>query len=317
MRKLLLLSCLFPMSLALAQDWPSRPVQVIVNVAAGGVADVTARIVSAALSESLKQPFVIDNRAGGEGYIGFEAAARAKPDGYSLLFSPGSTMMITPHLMRRADLDPIELFTPVAPGVRTSLLLVVRPGHPAKTLTEFVAYAKASGGKLSYGSAGLGSGLHLAAELFKREAGFQATHVPYKGAGPALRDMMGGVLDFMFDPGTGLSQVKAGKLHLLGVVGSKRHPDFPKVPTFEEAGYPDVTSGPYHSFYVPAGVSPAIVRRLNEEVGKAMARPNVRDKLEGLGLEIGRMPADQFAAYVRAENYRFARMLREFGVTKN
>ena len=318
MRRILwLLGLLVPMSAAYAQDWPAHPVRVIVNVAAGGVSDVAARLIGSVLAEALKQPFVIDNRAGGEGYIGFEAAARAEPDGYTLLFSPGSSMMITPHLVKRKDFDPVEMFTPIAPGVRTTLYLVVPPAHPAKTLAEFIAYAKANPGKMNFGSAGTGSGLHLAAELFKREAGIQAVHVPYKGAGPALKDLLGGVFEFMFDPGIGLGQIKAGKLRLLGVVGSRRHPGYPDVPTFEEAGYKEVISGPYHSLYAPKGIPPAIVHRLNAEVGKAIFMPEIRRKLEAIGLEPGRMPPDQFAAYVRVENQRFAKLLREFGITKD
>lgn len=315
-RILWLLIVLVPMSAAFAQDWPVRPVRVIVNVAPGGVSDVAARLISSVLAETLKQPFVIDNRAGGEGYIGFEAAARAEPDGYTLLFSPGSSMMITPHLVQRKDFDPVEMFVPVAPGVRTTLYLVVPPAHPAKTLAEFIAYAKANPGKMNFGSAGTGSGLHLAAELFTREAGIQAVHVPYKGAGPALKDLLGGVFEFMFDPGIGVGQIKAGKLRLLGVVSSRRRPDFPDVPTFEEAGYKQVTSGPYHSFYAPKGISPAIVQRLNAEVGKAIFTPEILRKIEAIGLEPGRMSADQFATYVRVESLRFGKLLREFGITK-
>ena len=316
MRILWLLMFLVPMSAAFAQDWPMRPVRVIVNAAPGGVPDVVVRLISPVLAEALKQPFVLDNRGGAEGYIGFEAAARAEPDGHTLLFSAGSLMMITPHLVQRKNFDPIDMFTPIAPGGRTTLYLVVPPTLPAKTLAEFIAYAKTNPGKMNFGSAGTGSGLHLAAEMFKREAGFQAIHVPYKGAGPALNDLLGGVFEFMFDPGTGLGQIKAGKLRLLGVVSSHRHPDFPAVPTLEEAGYSEVTGAPYHGFYAPKGISPAIVQRLNAEIGKAIFMPEIRRKLEAIGMELGRMSPDQFATYVRVESLRFGRRLREFGITK-
>jgi tripartite-type tricarboxylate transporter receptor subunit TctC len=306
-----LLVCLAAMPVLNAQEWPVRPVRVIVNVAPGGVADVSARVVGAVVADSLKQPFVIDNRAGGEGYIGFEAAARAEPDGYTLLFSPGSSMMITPHIVQRKDFAPVEMFVPVAPLVRTSLTLVVLPTHPARTLQQFIDHAKANPGKMNYGSAGTGSGLHISAELFKRVTGIQATHVPYKGAGPALKDLLGGVFEFMFDPGTGLGQVKAGKLRALAVVRSQRHPALPDVPTLEEAGIHGVDSGPYHSFYAPLKVPAAIVQRLNAEITKAVQTEAVRLRLEGMGLEIGRMTPDEFAAYVRAQNARYAKLIPE------
>jgi tripartite-type tricarboxylate transporter receptor subunit TctC len=286
-------------------------VRVIVNVAPGGVADVSARVVGAAVAESLKQPFVIENRGGGEGYIGFELAARAEADGYTLLFSPGSSMMMTPHIVKRKDFVPVEMFVPVAPVVRVTYTVVVPPAHPVKSLQDLLAYAKANPGKLNYGSAGTGSGMHISVEVFKRATGIQATHVPYKGAGPALKDLLGGVFDFMFDPGTGLGQVKAGKLRAIAVVGSQRRADFPDVPTLEEAGIRGVDAGPYHSFYAPLKTPAPIVQRLNAEITKAVQTPQVRGRLQGMGLEIGRMTPAEFAAYVREQNARYAKLIPE------
>jgi tripartite-type tricarboxylate transporter receptor subunit TctC len=305
------------MSVALAQDWPARPVRVIVNVAPGGVGDVVARLVAASLGDALKQPFLVENRAGGEGYIGFEAVARAEPDGYTLLFSPGSSMMITPHLVRRPDFDPVELLVPIAPAVKTTLYLVVSPSHPARNVKEFIDYARANPGKMNFGSAGTGSGLHIAGEIFKRETGIQATHVPYKGAGPALKDLLGGVFEFMFDPGVGLGQIKAGKLRLLAVTGPRRHPDFPDAPTLDETGIKDVDGGPFFGFYSPKGMSQAIMRRLNAEVASAIQSPDVRRRLEAMGLDLARMSPDQFAAYVRAQSQRYGKLLRDFAITRD
>lgn len=305
----------FAMSVALAQDWPARPVRVIVNVAPGGVGDVVARLVAASLGDTLKQPFMVENRAGGEGYIGFEAVARAEPDGYTLLFSPGSSMMITPHLVRRPDFDPVDLLVPIAPAVKTTLYLVVPPSHPARNVKEFIDYARANPGKMNFGSAGTGSGLHIAGEIFKRETGIQATHVPYKGAGPALKDLLGGVFEFMFDPGVGLGQIKAGKLRLLAVTSPRRHPDFPDAPTLDESGIKDVDGGPFFGFYSPKGMSQAIMRRLNAEVASAIQSPDVRRRLEAMGLDLARMSPDQFAAYVRAQSQRYGKLLRDFAIT--
>ena len=196
------------------QQWPSKPVRVIVNVAPGGVADVTARVLGARLTETLGQPFVVENRAGGDGYIGFEAVGRADPDGYMMLYSPGSSMMIAPHIVSRADLDPTKLLTPVVPTGRVSLYVLTHPNVPVSNFKEFLAYARANPGKLNYGTPGNGTSPHIATEVFNREAKVKLNHVPYKGAGPALKDLLGGVIDLTFDPGVGLAQAKAGKLRM-------------------------------------------------------------------------------------------------------
>lgn len=315
-RILVLLVSLISMTAAHAQDWPTRPVRIIVNIAAGGVADVVARLTAAALGESLKQPFVVENRAGGDGYIGFEAVARAEPDGYTLVFSPGAYMVISPHLVQRKDFDPVEMLMPVVPAVKPSLYFVVPSSQPARNLAEFIKYARANPGKLNYGSAGTGSAMHFAMEIFKRETQIQATHVPYKGVGPALNDLLGGVFEFMLDSGPGLGQVKAGKLRLLAVASALRHPDFPDVPTLDELGIKGVDGGPYFGYYAPKGMSPAIARRLSAEVTKAIYAPEVRRRLESMGLVLDQMAPDQFAAYVRGQSIRYAKLLREFGITK-
>ncbi len=314
-RILVLLASLISMTAAQAQEWPARPVRIIVNIAAGGVADVVARRTAIALGESLKQPFVVENRAGGDGSIGFEAVARSEPDGYTFIFSPGSFMTMSPLLAERKDFDPIEVLTPVVPTIRPTLYFVVTAPLPPRNVAEFIAYAKANPGKLNYGSAGTGSIMHFAVELFKRDTQFQATHVPYKGMGPALKDILGGVFEFMFDSGPSLPQVKAGKLRLLAVSSAKRHPDFPDVPTFGELGYKDIDGGPYFGFYAPKGLSPAIVQRLNAEVTKAIYAPETRRLFESMGMELTHMAPEPFAAYVLAERNRYTRLFRELGIS--
>src|ERR1700741_5677325 len=189
-----------------AQPWPTKPVRVIVNVAPGGVADVTMRVLGARLTETMGQPFIVENRAGGDGYIGFEAVARSDPDGYTLVYSPGSSMMIAPHIVNRPDLDPTKALVPVVPTGRVSLYVITNPKVPVNNYAEFLALAKANPGKLNYGTPGNGTSPHIATEVYAREAKVKLNHVPYKGAGPALQDLIGGQIQGGFDPGAGIGQ---------------------------------------------------------------------------------------------------------------
>jgi tripartite-type tricarboxylate transporter receptor subunit TctC len=300
---------------ALAQAWPTKPVRVIVNVAPGGVADVVARLLGKTLSDNLGQQFVVENRGGGEGYIGSMAVGAAAPDGYTILFSPGSSMMITPHIVPRADFVPVDELTPVAPTVRTTLSLIARSNFPAKDFAEFVAHARANPGKVNYGSAGTGTGLHIAAEQLKLAARIDVMHIPFRGAGPALNDLLGGHIDFMFDPGVGVEHSKAGRVRIYAIAGAKRHPEFPNIPTFAELGL-DVDSGPYFAYYAPKGTARDLVVRLNSEVARAMQAAEVRQRLDALGLEGTQMPPGEFAEYVKVQNQRYAKLVRDLGLDK-
>ena len=300
-----------------AQQWPAKPVRVLVNVAPGGVADVTMRLLGARLTEMLGQPFVVENRPGGDGYIGFEAAVRSEPDGYTLVYAPGSSMMIAPHLVRRADLDPVKALTPVVPTGRVSLYVVTSLVLPVKSLAELLAHARANPGKLNYGTPGNGTSPHIAVEVFSREAKVKFNHIPYKGAGPALNDLMGGQIDFAFDPGVALAQARGGKVRLIAVAGARRHPDFPVAPTIDEAGIKGVDGGPHFGFYAPAGTPRGVIERLNREVIRLMQEAVIRDRFHALAVEIAEpMTPDAFAAYVRAESDRYARLLPELGIAK-
>ncbi|HEY7241271.1 MAG TPA: tripartite tricarboxylate transporter substrate binding protein [Burkholderiales bacterium] len=297
------------------QAWPTKPVRVIVNVAPGGVADVTARVLGARLTETLGQPFVVENRAGGDGYIGFEAVGRADPDGYAMLYSPGSSMMIAPHIVNRADLDPTKILTPVVPTGRVSLYVLTHPNLPVSNYKEFLAYARAHPGKLNYGSPGNGTSPHIAAEVFNREAKVKMNHIPYKGAGPALKDLMGGVIDLTFDPGVGIAQAKAGKLRMIVVAGPTRHPDFPDVPTLEENGIHGVDGGPHFAFYGTAGAPREAIERLNREVIRLMQEPQVRERFKALAVELAEpMTPAEFASYVKREYERYAKLVPELGI---
>src|ERR671915_62899 len=298
-----------------AQSWPTKPVRVIVNVAAGGVADVTMRMLGARMTEALGQSFLVENRAGGDGYIGFDAVARSDADGYTLLYSPGSSMMIAPHLVNRPDLDPLKLLVPVAATGRVSLYVISHPDRPFKNFAEFIAYARANPGKLNYGTPGNGTSPHIATEVFNREAGVKLSHVPYKGAGPALQDLIGGQIDIVFDPGVGIAPAKAGKVRMLAIAGPSRHPDFPDVPTLEENGIKGVDGGPHFGFYAPNGMPREAIERLNREVLRAMQEPQVRDRFKALAVDLAPpMTPAEFAAYVRAEYERYAKLIPELGI---
>src|SRR5436190_495048 len=279
MKWLLILIAALSLGANAQQPWPAKPVRVIVNVAPGGVADVTMRVLGVRLTETLGQPFVVENRAGGDGYIGFEAVGRADPDGYTMLYSPGSSMMIAPHIVQRADLDPLKLLTPVVPTGRVSLYILTHPNMPAANFKEFMAYARANPGKLNYGTPGNGTSPHIATEVFNREAKVKLNHIPYKGAGPALKDLLGGQIDLAFDPGVGIAQAKAGKLRMLAVAGPVRHPDFPDVPTLDENGIHGVDGGPHFAFYATPGAPREAIERLNREVIRLMQEPQVRERL--------------------------------------
>src|SRR5438270_306218 len=281
-RVLLLLAAAFVAVNTHAQQWPAKPVRVIVNVAPGGVADVTARVLGARLSETLGQPFVIENRPGGDGYIGFEAVTRSDPDGYTVAYSPGSSMMIAPHIVKRADLDPMKLLTPVVATGGVSLYVLLHPGVPANNYEEFLAYARANPGKLNYGTPGNGTSPHIATEVFNREAKVKLNHVPYKGAGPALNDLLGGQIQLAFDPGVGLNAARSGTLRMVAVAGPLRHPEFPDAPPGSDwAPLWEALAKPYAEGEVPEYISS---RHEETAIGMATGYAKATGKLPALVL---------------------------------
>ncbi|MFM9966855.1 MAG: Bug family tripartite tricarboxylate transporter substrate binding protein [Burkholderiales bacterium] len=300
---------------AIAQQWPAKPVRVIVNVAPGGVADVTMRLLGARLTETMGQGFLVENRAGGDGYIGFEAVSRAEPDGYTLCYSPGSSMMMAPYLVNRPDLDPTKVLTAIVPTGKVSLYIMVNANSPTNNFAALMANIRANPGKVSYGTPGNGTSPHIAVEVFSREANVKLNHIPYKGAGPALQDLLGGQIDMTFDPGVGLPAAKSGKLRLLAVAGSKRHADFPDAPTLDENGIRGVDGGPHFGFYAPAATPRLIVNRLNQEVNKIIQEAALRDRFNALAVDIAEpMTPEAFAAYVRAQSDRYAKLLPQLGI---
>ena len=315
MSKVILALALVVTNVCHAQQWPNKPVRVIVNVAAGGVADVTARVLGARLTDALGQSFLVENRAGGDGYIGFDAVGRSDADGHTLLYAPGSSMMIAPHIVNRPDLDPLKLLTPVAATGRVSLYVISHPDRPFKNFAEFLSYARANPGKLNYGTPGNGTSPHIATEVFNREAKVKLNHVPYKGAGPALQDLIGGQIDVVFDPGVGLAPAKAGKVRMIAIAGPSRHPDFPDIPTLDENGIKGVDGGPHFGFYAPSATPKDTISKMNSEIQKAMQHPQVRERFKALAVDVAEpMSPEQFAAYVRGEHARYARLIPELGI---
>lgn len=291
--------------------FPSRPLRVIANFPPGGAADLIARAVSAPLSEALGQPVVVENRAGANGNLGGEAVARSAPDGYTLLLSSGGMVSVNPHIYPKMSFDPARELLPVASAARVLVFLVARAGLPVADVAEFLAYTKARPGKLSFGSAGNGSSPHLAAEMMKSQAGLFAVHVPYRGAAPALQDLLAGQIDFYFDPGIGLSQVRAGKLKLLAVGSLRRSPMFPDTPTLDEAGLKGFDADTVFGFYAPAATPPEVVTRLNTEINRALATQAVTERIRALGGEpVPQSPA-QFGARIAEDSKRFGAIIRE------
>lgn len=291
--------------------WPSKPVRIIVNFPPGGAADQLARAIGTPLGEALGQPVVIENRAGAGGNIGGEAAARSAPDGYTILMSSGGMVSVNPHIYPRMTFDPSKDLVPVASAARVLVYLVVKPSIPANNIREFIAYVKANPGKLSYGSPGNGSSPHLAGEMFKSQAGLFAVHVPYRGAAPALQDLLAGQLDFYFDPGIGLQHVKAGRLKLLAVGSPKRSPAFPDVPTLAEAGLQGFDADTVFGFYAPAGTPAEVVSRLNREINRILGTQALKDRVLAMGGEALPLTPAEFGAKAMEDSRRFSAIIRE------
>lgn len=297
---------------AVAQTWPDKPIRLIVNVGAGGAPDVVARLYAPRLAEALGQSVVVENRAGAGGTIGVEAVARALPDGYTLLSSASSPFVIGPHLYK-LGFDLTKDIIPVAPTALTPMYLVVHPSVPVTSVAEFIRHARASPGKLSYGSAGGGTLPHVATEMFLRIAGGQALHVPFKGSGPALTALLGGQIDFAFDPGVEIPQVKAGKVRLLAVGSASRSVGFPDVPTLREAGI-DMTAVSIVGLYTTTGTRPDTVMRLNQALTRIMQTADFRAALAMMAAEPIEASPSGFAEMLARDRERYGTLVREANI---
>jgi tripartite-type tricarboxylate transporter receptor subunit TctC len=301
-----------------AQGYPSKPLRIVVPFAPGGSTDIVARILADKLTISLGQSVVVDNRAGAAGNIGAEAVAKAAPDGYTLLMATTGVMAINNALYKNMTYDAAKELEPVSFTTSITNVLTVPLEIPAKSVAELVALARAQPGKLSFASSGAGSSTHLSGELFKSMAGIDVLHIPYKGSGQALIDLMAGRVSMIFDnmPSV-LPYIRGGKLRGLAVTGAKRSAAMPELPTIAEAGVPGYESLSWSGIAVPAGTPKDIVLRLNREIGSVLAMGDVKQKLTELGADpVGGSP-ESFGAHVRAERDKWSRLIRERSITVN
>jgi tripartite-type tricarboxylate transporter receptor subunit TctC len=306
-----LLPCAMP---AWSQAWPDHAIRLVVTFPAGGGADFVGRAIAPKLSEALGQSVVVENRAGANGAIGDEAVARSAADGYTLLLGAAGALTIAPHLTK-LSVDTFKDLTPVALVASSPFVLVVNPSVPAKTVAELTALAKASPGKYNFGSSGTGGAPHLAGELYKSIAGIDIVHVPYKGLAPAITDALGGRVQVLFaDVGLVAQHVKAGKLRALAVTGAKRSEALPDVPTMIEAGVPGYTAGTWYGVLAPTGTSPAIIKRVNAEIDRALASPDLREQFANHSVvPAGGSPQD-FASLIRSDYDKWGKVIKDANI---
>jgi tripartite-type tricarboxylate transporter receptor subunit TctC len=298
-----------------AAAYPERPIRLVVPAAAGGAIDVVGRIVGLKLGEQLGQTIVIDNRGGANNIIGTEIAARSPPDGYTLLITAGAHT-INPAVYRKLPYDALRDFTPISHIANSGgLVIVVHPSFGARTLQQLIDMARASPGKIAYGSAGFGNSTHIAGEMFQVMAGVKLIHVPYKGAGPAVNDLLGGQIPLMFGPSpVVVPMVQAGRLRPLAFTGLKRSSQLPDVPTVDEAGVKGYENSGWYGMYGPRGVPKAIVARLNAALVAIVQMPDTRERFAALNLEpVGSSP-EQFAQFLKDDLEKYARIAKAAGI---
>ena len=311
-----LAAALFVTPWAKAQDYPAKPVRILSGFAAGGAADIIGRVVAQRLSDTWKQPFVVETRPGAAGIIAAEAVARAAPDGYTLLVGTMTTHGIAPSLYKKLPYDVIRDFAPVALIGHIPLVMSVGTSIPAGSVDQFVALAKAAPGKYSFATAGGGTPPHLTGELFRSRFGLDLVHVPYKGTAPAVTDLIGGQVSMTIDGLTvQLPHIRSGKLKALAAASAKRIATLPDVPTFAELGYPELQVSLWYSLFAPAGTPRPVIAALNAEVAKMLTAPEVRQRLAELAVEPGDGGSpEQFGAYVQSEIRRWGQVVQQVGV---
>jgi tripartite-type tricarboxylate transporter receptor subunit TctC len=312
MKRLLAALLLFP-CLALAQGYPAKPVRIIVPYPPGGATDVMARVVAQKLTEFWNQQAVVENKPGASGSIGSDLVAKSAADGYTLLLQ-GTQHAINLSIYKQLPYDTLRDFTPVAYIGKAPFLLVLPVSLPANSVTELIAYIKATPGGVNYGSSGVGGAAHLAGEIFKTAAGVQMTHIPYKGGAPALTDLLGGQLPVLFDPiPTSQAHVRGGRIKALAITSAERSAAMPEVPTVAESGLPGFEVAAWFGLYAPAAVPAEVVAKLNADVNRALRLSDVKEKFATLGASTDPMTVEQFAPFLRAEIAKFARAIRDSG----
>ncbi len=297
-------------------DYPNRPVRIIVPQAAGGGVDVVARSVAQKLGESWGQQVLVDNRPGANGIIGMEAVAKSKPDGYTLGAPFTSVMTINPHVYKTLPYDPVRDLTPITQMVTNTIVLVVNPYLPARTVKELVALGRSRPGDLIYGSFGVGNMTHLAGELLRLEAKLRMTHVPYKGETPAVTDLLGGQVAMIFATAPGVApHVRTGRLRMLATGGEQRASAYPETPTMIEAGFPNVRVTGWSSLVAPAGTPPDIIDRIQRESARHLMGSELRERLSAAGAEPAATSPQAFAMFLKSESEKWARVVEQAGLT--
>ena len=299
---------------AVAQPYPSKPIKLVVPFPPGGPLDLAGRAIADHLSKTWGQPVVVDNKPGAGGNIGADLVAKSPPDGYTIVMGALSTHAVNPHLFAKMPYDALKDFAPVTLVAMTPNVLVLNPAVKANDVKELIALAKASPGKLSFASGSNGSAGHLAGELFKTLAGIDIVHVPYKGGAPAMQDLLGGQVQFMFDNlANSTAQLKAGKLKALAVTTAKRSALAPELPTMAEAGVPGFDISTWYGIMAPAGTPPDVVKKLNAEIVRFLGSDEAKEKLKAQGAEPAPMSPEQFDQFIRAEWTKYAKIVKDSG----
>lgn len=297
-----------------AQSYPTKPIRLLVPYAAGGATDIMARVVAQKLSENLGQQMVVENRPGAGGNIAADAVAKAAPDGYTLFFGSTGPLVINPSLYAKLSFEPVKDFAPIGLVGDMPLFLVVPVSQPVHSIKDLIALAKAKPGQLNYASSGVGGTTHLAMELFKTTAGVDILHIPYKGTAAGVADMLAGNIQVMFDVmATSGPHVKTGKLRFIGVTTTKRSAFAPDVPTIADAGFPGFEATFWTGFLAPAGTPREIINKLSAELAKVIALPELRERFATLGMEPRTSNPEQFAAFIRSETVKWAKVVRDSG----
>ena len=303
-------------TVVLAQNYPVKPVTIVVPFAPGGTTDILARIVGQGLQTELGQPFVVDNRAGAGGNIGASLAAKAAGDGYTLFMGTVGTHAINQALYKKMPFDPVKDFAPISRVATVPNLLVAHPSQPYKTVKELIAYAKANPGKVTFGSPGSGASPHVSGELFKSLTGTDMLHVPYKGSAPAMTDLLGGQIAIMFDNmPSAIQHVRSGKLRPIAVTTAKRSPELPDIPTIAEAGVPGYEAMSWFGLFAPAATPKPVLDRLNAALVKVLNQPDVKKKIAEQGGDVVAETPAQFAAFIKSETAKWGKVVKDSGAT--
>jgi tripartite-type tricarboxylate transporter receptor subunit TctC len=303
---------------AFAQTWPMRPIRLIVPFAPGGGVDITARVIAPKLSEALGQTVVVENRGGAGGLIGVDMGAKASPDGYTFVIGTIGNIAIAPHLQTKMPYDPQKDLVPISQLANALNVMVVHPSVKATTVKEFIALAKKEGNKISFGSSGSGATDHLAGEVFNTLAGVNMTHIPYKGGAPAMVDLVGGQVQVVFATvSTAIGSIQGGKIRALGMTGNQRSERLPELSTISEAGLVGFEVNNWYGLYAPAGTPKNIITRLNAEVVKTLALPDVKNRLLDAGIIATSSTPEAFAAYTQEETKKWGKVVKDANIKSN